>query len=133
MSSENIHSSLAQLSIERSTSNSEDWDRSTIRGETTGDMQPNSVTFPAEDGAAEERDAPARAAGKLNRKLSDLLRLHAEKGTEFACSPEEASRLADVLGQWVRSYSPFTSGYHLRPSGCDLAMLITAFLLLFNA
>lgn len=67
----------------------------------------NSVIFPAV-----ERDSdvtPSRnvvergryASGQGGRTLSDLLRLHAEKGTDCRLSPEEATRLGDVLGQWV--------------------------------
>jgi hypothetical protein len=44
---------------------------------------------------------------KGNRTLSELLRLHSEKDSKGNFSPEEASRIADVLGQWV--------GVHSRP------------------
>jgi hypothetical protein len=35
------------------------------------------------------------------RTLSELLKLHSEKGCHGKFSPEEASRIADVLGEWV--------------------------------
>jgi ABC-type sulfate transport system substrate-binding protein len=39
------------------------------------------------------------------------MRLHAEKGTNSKFSQEEASRVADVLGQWVSVVRDFfTSG-----------------------
>jgi len=37
--------------------------------------------------------------------LSELLRLYAEKGTDCQFSQEEATRIADVLGQWINSGS----------------------------
>ncbi|RXW11805.1 hypothetical protein EST38_g14050, partial [Candolleomyces aberdarensis] len=51
--------------------------------------------------------APYRGAeGK--RTLSDLLKLHAEKGTNCAFTQEEATRVGDVLGQWINSsLSPY--------------------------
>lgn len=73
---------------------------SSLHGDTRN-LQQNSVAFPGEEALEIDKDAPAVVAGRGSRTLSDLLRLHAEKGTEFTCSPEEASRLADVLGQWV--------------------------------
>ena len=75
----------------------ENWDSAS--GDKTS-MQTNSVAFPGE--GKEEEAVPVVTGSKPNRTLSDLLKLHAEKGTRFACSPEEATRLADVLGQWVR-------------------------------
>ncbi|KIJ63732.1 hypothetical protein HYDPIDRAFT_112669 [Hydnomerulius pinastri MD-312] len=92
---------------------SEDWDRS------DSDINPptpssngrshstprNSVAFPA-DGV---EDTPSRGGGgKGGRSLSELMRLHAEKGTDVTFNPEEASRVADVLKQWINSgMSPY--------------------------
>lgn len=84
---------------------SEDWDRS------EGEINPsrvnrqtkstprNSVVFPS-DGV---EDTPRRSlgGGKERRSLSELMRLHAEKGTDVTFNAEEASRVADVLKQWV--------------------------------
>jgi len=84
---------------------SDDWDRS------ESDIQPpnnsqassgitprNSVIFPA-DGTDH---TPGRGcAGRGGRTLSELMRLHAEKGTDVTFTAEEASRVADVLKQWV--------------------------------
>lgn len=84
---------------------SEDWDRS------EGEINPssvnrrvnstprNSVVFPS-DGV---EDTPRRSlgGGKEGRSLSELMRLHAEKGTDVTFNAEEASRVADVLKQWV--------------------------------
>ena len=39
--------------------------------------------------------------GNKKRTLSDLLRLHSEKGSNRSYTVEEAKRIADVLGQWV--------------------------------
>ena len=48
-------------------------------------------------------DTPGRSlgGGREGRSLSELMRLHAEKGTDVTFSAEEASRVADVLKQWV--------------------------------
>ena len=105
MSSDNASSSLSQPSLNRTEQCGEDWD-----GANANPMKPNSVAFPGEGGV--EEGTPLPVGSKTNRTLSDLLRLHAEKGTRFTCSPEEASRLADVLGQWVSTQVPT-----LRPLG----------------
>ena len=79
----------------------EDWDRS------ESDIQPdaeqrtprNSVLFPA-DGRPDL--SPGKGCRRGNRTLSELLKLYSEKGTDCQFSQEEATRIADVLGQWVR-------------------------------
>ena len=79
----------------------EDWDRS------ESDIQPdaeqrtprNSVLFPA-DGRPDLSPTKGRRRG--DRTLSELLKLYSEKGTDCQFSQEEATRIADVLGQWVR-------------------------------
>jgi len=40
--------------------------------------------------------------GNKKRTLSDLFKLHSEKGSNGEFSVEEAKRIADLLGQWVR-------------------------------
>jgi len=83
---------------------SDDWDRSESdinapNGQANSTPR-NSVAFPV-DGV---EDTPARdCVGKGGRSLSELMRLHAEKGTDVTCSAEEASRVADVLKQWINS------------------------------
>ncbi|KAF8137056.1 hypothetical protein EV363DRAFT_1316558 [Boletus edulis] len=91
---------------------SEDWDRS------EGEINPshvnrkanstprNSVVFPG-DGV---EDTPRRSFGgrKEGRSLSELMKLHAEKGTDVSFTAQEASRVADVLKQWINSeMSPY--------------------------
>ena len=104
---------------------------STLRGDTSH-LQQNSVAFPGEEALEIDKDAPAVVVGKGSRTLSDLLRLHAEKGTEFTCSPEEASRLADVLGQWVCvPQVPIllrSAGRHPPPFHRNLTKAISAFI-----
>ena len=97
MSSDTVQSLSSNTSLLNPESPAEDWDRSS--GDLRSSMQANSVAFPGD--GKEEEAVPVAAGGKANRTLSDLLKLHAEKGTNFTCSPEEATRLADVLGQWV--------------------------------
>lgn len=84
----------------------EDWDRS------ESDIQPecdlrtprNSVLFPA-DGMPDL--SPRKGCRRGNRTLSELLKLYAEKGTDCKFSQEEATRIADVLGQWVRLFCSY--------------------------
>ncbi|KAH7882830.1 hypothetical protein F5I97DRAFT_1977198 [Phlebopus sp. FC_14] len=88
---------LSSLSL-----SSEDWDRSEsdINVPNGYPTPRNSVAFPA-DGV---EDTPGRAVrGKGGRSLSELMRLHAEKGTDVTFSAEEASSVADVLKQWINS------------------------------
>lgn len=57
------------------------------------------MIFPAPDGTDH---TPRRScAGRGGRTLSELMRVHAEKGTDVTFTAEEASRVADVLKQWV--------------------------------
>lgn len=92
-------------------SQNEDWDRSesdipTDVQDLLGSGRPtttprNSVIFPADDGAENTPGRMAVASQKSERTLSQLLKLHAADGTEGKFSQEEASRIAEVLGQWV--------------------------------
>lgn len=102
---------MSQLSLGSSPSDIEDWDRSM-----SSDADPphastprNSVSFPGHD-AGDNEGIPGRnmslGRGAGKRTLSDLLKLHAEKGQDVNLTQEEASRLADVLGQWVSARLP---------------------------
>jgi hypothetical protein len=104
----------------------EDWDNSLVyeRGssserlsqsalcDTLISASQNSVAFPAATG--DNATAPNRDLAEWNRTgsghdkrtLSELLKLHAEKGTDCRLSQEEAMRLGDVLGQWVCTAYP---------------------------
>lgn len=69
-------------------------------------MDPESVVFPLEDKSNEDNNKVAatnhtRSGSAGKRTLSELLKMHAEKGTKCAFSQEEANRVGDVLGQWV--------------------------------
>jgi hypothetical protein len=108
--------SMSQLSLDSSGSQSEDWDRSLSMD---GSQPPspgtkarplatttprNSIIFPVEDEATPGRSGnlQTRQPGEQGkRSLSELLRLHAEKGTDCKFSAEEAARVADVLRDWV--------------------------------
>ncbi|KZT22776.1 hypothetical protein NEOLEDRAFT_1157629 [Neolentinus lepideus HHB14362 ss-1] len=82
---------MSEMSLNSPGSASEDWDHSEhIPGEKASTPR-NSVAFPGER--------------KGKRTLSELMKLYAEKGTSVKFSPEEAARLADVLGQWINSES----------------------------
>lgn len=75
---------------------------------------PSRVVFPSSQGSAVAAAADpdtstpdhshrgGRAGGK--RTLSELLKLHAEKGTDVHFTSEEANRLEELLGQWVRPF-----------------------------
>ncbi|KAF9005893.1 hypothetical protein BDQ17DRAFT_1389510 [Cyathus striatus] len=115
---------MSSLSLNSADSQSEDWDRSmslstdAAREETNqsrGNMTPrNSVVFPADESTTPGRSIEqpiqnrARMSEKGKRSLSELLKLHAEKGTHCQFTAEEAARLGDVLGQWINaSSSPY--------------------------
>ncbi|KAF9652281.1 hypothetical protein BDM02DRAFT_3109266 [Thelephora ganbajun] len=49
--------------------------------------------------------SPRKGGRRENRTLSELLKLYSEKGTDCQFSQEEATRIADVLGQWINSGS----------------------------
>jgi len=108
---DHLHVSLSQLSLSSSSSQNEDWDRSIHDDSNPRPSTPrNSVTFPGDAGGRHEEGTPRKDVGNGRRTLSDLLKMHAEKGTDVTFSPEEASRLADVLGQWINSgCSPYES------------------------
>ena len=72
------------------------------------------VAFPSQGGAAAaaDPDTPTpehshRGGRAGKRTLSELLKLHAEKGTDVHFTSEEANRLEDLLGQWVRLFFTF--------------------------
>ncbi|OSX63287.1 hypothetical protein POSPLADRAFT_1069782 [Postia placenta MAD-698-R-SB12] len=96
------HADLSMSSLSLNAGETEDWDRSLNLSD--GARTPrNSVAFPAGAnvgaGTEEARDTP----GRDKRTLSELLKLHSEKGKDVTFSPEEASRIAEVLGQWINS------------------------------
>ncbi|KAL6299435.1 hypothetical protein BKA93DRAFT_593521 [Sparassis latifolia] len=120
---EQINFSLSQLSLQSTGSaGEEDWDRSMqLQSEPELDRRTprNSVVFPGNtdnSGEGDTGDAPGRThgqstgGGKPKRTLSELLRLHAANGPDGTFSPEEANRVAEVLGQWINSSSsPYES------------------------
>ncbi|KAJ7083658.1 hypothetical protein B0H15DRAFT_951895 [Mycena belliarum] len=114
MSADDSDFSISKLSLHSSGSQSEDWDRSISMdgsqppspGGTTRPLATttprNSVVFPADDDATPGRGGP-KSGEKGKRTLSELLRLHAEKGTDVKFSAEEASQVADVLRDWINA------------------------------
>ena len=113
----NIMSFKENFTLSSLSLSSDDWDRSegeinpsSVNGR--ANLTPrNSVIFPG-DGA---EDTPGRrlGGGKEGRSLSELMRLHAEKGTDVTFSAEEASRVADVLKQWVSLMLSFSARFLL--------------------
>ena len=93
-------SSIASKGTTSTSTHEEDWDRSESNIQVDGDLRTpkNSVQFPI-DGMSDL--TPRKGGRRGNRTLSDLLKLYAEKGTDCQFSQEEATRIADVLGQWV--------------------------------
>jgi hypothetical protein len=73
----------------------------------------NSIIFPADGtpgrathyNSSHSRNGSVEGLQVRNKKrtLSDLLKLHSEKGSNHEFSIDEAKRIADVLGQWVCS------------------------------
>jgi len=87
----------------------DDWDRSgTLITVVAPEPTPSSpIVFPTDTTPGRktwysQHSRDVSADGKCGKRtLSELLRLHSETGTNGNFSPEEASRIADVLGQWV--------------------------------
>jgi len=112
MSGTTAEFAMSTSSLHSNGSQNEDWDRSeseiqTENHESSNTNKPtttprNSVIFPAE---GIERTPIRGVAPRCGRTLSELMKLHAEKGTEGKFSQEEASRVAEVLGQWINSES----------------------------
>ncbi|KAF9788701.1 hypothetical protein BJ322DRAFT_1050552 [Thelephora terrestris] len=88
----------------RDSTHEEDWDRSESNIQVDSGLRTprNSVQFPV-DGTSDL--SPRKCGGRENRTLSELLKHYAEKGTDCQFSQEEATRIADVLGQWINSGS----------------------------
>lgn len=107
--------SMSKLSLNSDSESTEDWDRSMSQDSQSSQSSPdssepktprNSVVFPR-NGSGETECTPSRG-GRQKRSLSELLRLHAEKGTECSLTQDEAERLGDVLGEWINaSSSPY--------------------------
>ena len=102
--------SMSRLSLNSTGTQGEDWDGSFVQCDGAADVDTlragtnrmttprNSVIFPSP--VEDNEQTPGEMSTK--RPLSELLRLHAEMGTDVKCTPEDASSLAEVLGQWVR-------------------------------
>ncbi|KAJ7822419.1 hypothetical protein B0H13DRAFT_2127030 [Mycena leptocephala] len=129
-SGEDLSRSMSTLSL-HSESSTEDWDRSLSMDGDDPDPSAvaprttprNSVVFPA--GAADDATPGAKSKAGGKRSLSELLRLHAEKGTDVTFSPEEATRVADVLRDWINAgSSPYEDDddFFTRGSQDDLAV-----------
>jgi len=107
----------SSASISPDTSSNDDWDRSVSMQEastlSTSTSEPaqsrNSIAFPSVTDVVttvSQHWESSKIDGK--RSLSELLKRHAEKGTDVTFSQDEAQRLADVLGRWINaSSSPY--------------------------
>jgi hypothetical protein len=89
----------------------DDWDpleSPTIDSPTTvGSTASSRIVFPSH-GPPDDTPvlrSPPHGSRASKRTLSELLKLHAEKGTDVHFSAEEAARLEEVLGQWINSGS----------------------------
>ncbi|KAF8801075.1 hypothetical protein BYT27DRAFT_7198651 [Phlegmacium glaucopus] len=110
---ESLDRSLSSLSL--NSVPEDDWDRSLpdTQENAPATTPRNSVVFPVDDtpGKSSQYNHNENAGvqeSKGNRTLSELLRLHSEKDSKGNFSPEEAARIADVLGQWINaSSSPY--------------------------
>lgn len=80
----------------------EDWDRSSDIIVPQTQVPQSSVLFPGEE-AQNDCSTPVANGSRKSRSLSELMRLHAEKGTDVTFNVEEVSRVADVLKQWINS------------------------------
>lgn len=102
MSSITSQDTTSTISHSNSSTHEEDWDRSESDIQLDGDPRTprNSVLFPA---GKTPDSSPRKDSRRGDRTLSELLKHYAEKGTDCQFSQEEATRIADVLGQWVCS------------------------------
>lgn len=97
-----LEASLSKLSIDSSNSASEDWDRSA--SDIHVDHEPPKTPSTSRMAATHDMDnenegTPGGTKGR--RSLSDLLRLHAEKGKDLKLSEEDEQRLSEELGKWA--------------------------------
>jgi len=114
---ETLDRSLSSLSL--NSVPEDDWDGDT-KGNAATTTPRNSIVFPVDQTPTHSKNASVQNLenGKGNRTLSDLLRLHSEKDSTGSFSPEEAARIADVLGQWINaSSSPYEAedDFFIRP------------------
>ena len=94
---------------------SEEWDHSATEIQLSLERLNNAVSFPAggrADGEGRGNEENAKPDSSLSRRmgrsLSELLRRHAEKGTNVNFTAEEALRVGEVLRQWINSgMSPY--------------------------
>jgi len=102
---------MSNVSLHSNGSQSEDWDRSLMMEDSSQSSEPktprNSVAFPADANGKDVDGTPSASGGKGKRSLSELMKLHAEEGTDCNFSSEEAARIADVLGRWVSGSCSF--------------------------
>ncbi|KAI0305148.1 hypothetical protein B0F90DRAFT_1815394 [Multifurca ochricompacta] len=90
----------------------EDWDllESSVDPSAINSVTPVRIVFPSHDSAHDSPmpNSPPHGGRNGKRTLSELLKLHAEKGTDVHFTTEEATRLEEVLGQWINaSSSPY--------------------------
>jgi len=127
MSFKSLQLSVSSVSLSSTGSHSEDWDRmpdlngsepsSSIHYPDSTTTPRSSLVFPSDPDSTPKRSSASQgttnASGaqtgrthtKGKRSLSELMQLHAEKGTESTLSVEEVSRVAEVLGQWINAES----------------------------
>ncbi|KAF8503017.1 hypothetical protein BU17DRAFT_58624 [Hysterangium stoloniferum] len=123
-----LDASMSKLSINSSNSTSEDWDRSAsdLRVESEPPKTPSRPRIMVLNGIDQDNDGtPGGAKGR--KSLSDLLRLHAEKGKDLQLSEEDEQRLSEELGRWINSdSSPYEpepdDDFFSRPSKDDSSL-----------
>ena len=92
----------------------EDWDHPeptvtidhSTANTTASAAAPSRVVFPSSQGGRDDDDAsaplpPPEGGRSGKRTLSELLKFHAEKGTDVHFTTEEAARLEETLGRWA--------------------------------
>jgi hypothetical protein len=111
MSNDELTASQLSIGSTRSQDVDEDWDRSMTTSTVSiaqDDLQPetnsrNSTIVPVED-------TSRTGTPPTGNELVGLLKRHGVKDAHLKLSADDASRLADVLGQWVR-YRVLHVGY----------------------
>jgi len=77
-----------------------DHHHSTMVNTTASAVAPSRIVFPSSQGGCNDNDTSILPEGGRSRKhtLSELLKLHAEKGTNVHFITKEAARLEETLG-----------------------------------
>ncbi|KDQ10343.1 hypothetical protein BOTBODRAFT_58085 [Botryobasidium botryosum FD-172 SS1] len=98
-------SSLSITSVASSTGASEDWNRSRsdVSKPPSPPMTPERRTLALAEGSATDNGRTPTSAVRGTRSLSEIMRLHAERGRDVRLNEDEEMRLSEELARWINS------------------------------